>query len=141
MRANEPGKDLGVKPPPRAGKQERPWETRGTRGPFVNLDARDAFQRRKAFLETFSVAVQEWVATSVQEGIEPRKAFPGAAVDVTGVDWKNRDSCGGGADRSAQVLTSNLTPLGRYLFTQTDPYPRAANLPELAFGAIIGTVA
>jgi hypothetical protein len=44
------------------------------------------------------------------------------------------------ADRSAQVLASNLTYPGRYLFTQTDPYPRVAILPELVFGAIIGTV-
>jgi hypothetical protein len=29
---------------------------------------------------------------------------------------------------------------GRYLFTQTYPYPSVAILPELVFGAIIGTV-
>ena len=64
-----------------------------------------------------------------------------ASVDKTGADWRHCDSRGGVADRSAQVLASNLTYPSRYLFTQTDPYPRAAILPELAFGAIIGTVA
>ncbi len=44
------------------------------------------------------------------------------------------------SNRSVQVLASNLTYPGRYLFTQTDPYPRVAILPELVFGAIIGTV-
>lgn len=62
-------------------------------------------------------------------------------VDESEADSRKCARCRGVADRSAQVLTSNLTTLGRYLFTQTDPYPRAAILPELAFGAIIGTVA
>jgi hypothetical protein len=44
------------------------------------------------------------------------------------------------AVRSAQVLASNLTYPGRNLLTQTDPYPRVAILPELVFGAIVGTV-
>jgi hypothetical protein len=46
-----------------------------------------------------------------------------------------------GPDRSAQILANNLTYPSQYLFTQTGPYPRAAMLPELALGAIIGTVA
>jgi hypothetical protein len=46
----------------------------------------------------------------------------------------------GVSDRSAQVLPGNLTYPGRYLFTQTNPYPSVAILPELVFGAIIGPV-
>jgi len=58
-------------------------------------------------------------------------------ITLAGILFENAPR---GADRSAQVLVSNLTYPGRYLFTQTDPYPRVAILPELVFGAIIGTV-
>ena len=44
------------------------------------------------------------------------------------------------SDRRGQVLAGNLTYPGRYLFTQTNPYPSVAVQPELVFGAIIGTV-
>jgi hypothetical protein len=63
-----------------------------------------------------------------------------ASDDVTAEDWRICVACGGGPDRSAQVPASNLTYPGRYLFTQTDPYPRVAILPEVVFGAIIGTM-
>jgi hypothetical protein len=44
------------------------------------------------------------------------------------------------SDRRGQVLAGNLTYPGRYLFTQTNPYPSVAVLPALVFGAIIGAV-
>jgi hypothetical protein len=62
------------------------------------------------------------------------------AIDVTGTGNIARQIAFGGADRSAQVLAGDLTCPGRHLFTQTDPYPSVAILPELVFGAIIGTV-
>ena len=61
-------------------------------------------------------------------------------ADVSEADWRKCAPCVSGADRSGQVLASNLTYPGLSLFTQTDPYPRVAILPELVFGAIIGTV-
>ena len=69
-----------------------------------------------------------------------RSGSPHPADDVAGASWRNRGARAGGADRSGQVLAGNLTYPGRYLFTQTNPYPSVAILPELVFGAIIGTV-
>jgi hypothetical protein len=62
-----------------------------------------------------------------------------ALVDVACAPKASARTYFGVADRSAQVLASNLTYPGRYLFTQTDPYPRMAILPELVFGSITGT--
>ena len=44
------------------------------------------------------------------------------------------------SDRRGQVLAGNLTYPGRYLFTQTNPYPSVTVQPELVLGPIIGTV-